>query len=113
MKPVLQRINLEKFSSVSSHDNAASSLLSAPVKFSDPKSLGGLFMRKNDDDKKNKGKDERRYKMRKVKEESNRKFLVRNRGKKESIFTFRNLIILVLILSVAYYFFYSKNKQNN
>jgi hypothetical protein len=76
--------------------------------------LGGLFIEKKPNkNKKIKIIDERKNRMNKVEQESNRKFSVGNKGKKESIYTFRNLIILALILSVFYYFFVLKNKQNN
>jgi hypothetical protein len=115
LKNSLNFVNVEKFNSVAANDNSSSNLKSAPVNFSDLTSLGGLFMKKKHSNKNKKIKiiDERRTKRFKVKEESNRKFSVGNRGKKESIYTFRNLIILVLILSVIYYFFSLKNKQNN
>jgi len=120
MNPNLQKknlknfFNLENFFSVAPSDNSSSSLRSAPVNFNDSTSLGGLFIEKKPNkNKKIKIIDERKNRMNKVKQESNRKFSVGNRGKKESIYTFRNLIILALILSVFYYFFVLKNKQNN
>jgi hypothetical protein len=131
MNPVLQRINLENsldlqnifnlenFFSISENSNAFSSLLSAPVHFNDLTSLGGFFIKKNHNEKKDDEKEddkkeikeERRERKHQIRDEYNIKFAVSEKGGKRSIFTFRNLFILILILIVLYYFLSPKKVE--
>ena len=121
MNPVLQRINLENsldlqnifnlenFFPVSGNSDAFSSLLSAPVHFNDLTSLGGFFIKKEHEKKEI--KEERDDRKHQIRDEFNRKFAVSNKGEKRSIFTFRNLFILIIILSVLYYFLVPKKVE--